>query len=63
MSPVPESNDLLKKKLCISQDLLFQGVSPVCAACALLLYFGCCIFQPIVCKGYLPAVGNVWSLA
>lgn len=51
MSLAPENNDLMKKKLWNVWGLAFQGVSPVCTACALLLCSGFSFFRPVVCRG------------
>jgi len=50
MSPVPESDGLTMKRSYSAQGLAFQGVSLVCAACALLLSFALS-FKPVICRG------------
>lgn len=58
MFPPPESNGLMKMRLCSVEGLALEEVSPVCAACTLLLCFGCSILQAIhLQRPPWPAVG------
>lgn len=50
MFPDPECNGFMNKSTCSIQGLMLQEVSLVGAACALVLYFGCCIIQATCLK-------------
>ena len=64
MLPVPASNDVMKKRSYNVQGLALQEVSLVCAACTVLLCFGCSIPKASGLQRFsLPAVGSVWTLA
>ena len=58
--PAPESNSLLKERLCSAQSLELQGVSLVFSVHTLLLYSCCSILQASgVERLSLLLVGNV----
>ena len=64
MSSVPESYSLMKKRACSAQRLGLQKMSPVCAACTLILCLGFSILKVSHLQSlFLPVVGSAWSLA
>lgn len=59
MLPAPESNGFMKKLYSVHGWVL-QGLSLVCAACTLLVSFGCSILWASHLQGLsLPSVGSL----